>query len=516
MLDTICITELDVSTAISRLKCNLSSGPDGFPPIMFKRLVSCLTVPLCVAFKQLLSVAMVPDGMEDGSNYSNYPVFKKGEAGSVSNYRPISLTCVPSKILERILANKILQYLTEQNILHPAQHGFVKGRSTCSNLLESLNDWTVCSQSGQQCTIVYIDFGKAFDTVSHKKLFSRLHSYGIRGNVLLWLQNFFTSRTQRTKVGDLFSEARDLISGIVQGSGLGPVMFVIFINELIELLDCFNVKVKLFADDVKLYVKATDYKDIDTLQQAINKLTEWAKLWQLTISIDKCNVLNVGKVNVPSLLNIEGHLLPSVTACRDLGLLVSQNLSPSAHINEIVVKAHHRANIIHRCFTSRNIGRLVRAYTVYVRPLIEHDSILWSPLLKQDIEKVERVQRCFTKRLPGFNDLSYEDRLRRLDLSSLELRRLHTDLTWCYKILFNRVNINSIDFFQLSPTVTKGHAYKLYKSYNSSSIRKSFFSERVVNVWNFLPADTVDFSSLTAFKRTVKLTDLSMFLKCSN
>ena len=274
MLDTICITELDVSTAISRLKCNLSSGPDGFPPIKFKRLVSCLTVPLCVAFKQLLSVAMVPD---EWKTAVITPVFKKGEAGSVSNYRPISLTCVPIKILERILANKILQYLTEQNILHPAQHGFVKGRSTCSNLLESLNDWTVCSQSGQQCTIVYIDFGKAFDTVSHKKLFSRLHSYGIRGNVLLWLQNFFTSRTQQTKVGDLFSEARDLISGIVQGSGLGPVMFVVFINELIELLDCFNVKVKLFADDVKLYVKVTDYKDIDTLQQAINKLTEWAK-----------------------------------------------------------------------------------------------------------------------------------------------------------------------------------------------------------------------------------------------
>jgi len=171
------------------------------------------------------------------------------------------------------------------------------------------------------------------------------------------------------------------------------------------------------------------------------------------------------------------------------------------------------ANSIHRCFTSHNVGLLVRAYIVYVRPLVEHDSVLWSPLLKQDIEKVERVQRCFTKRLPGFNDLSYEDRLRRLDFPSLELRRLHIDLTWCYKILFGHVNLNSIDFFQLSPTPTRGHAYKLYKSYNSSNVRKSFFSERVVNVWNFLPADKVDFSSLSAFKRPVKLTDLSTFLK---
>ena len=93
------------------------------------------------------------------------------------------------------------------------------------------------------------------------------------------------------------------------------------------------------------------------------------------------------------------------------------------------------ANIIHRCFTSHNIGLLVRAYIVYVRSLVEHDSVIWSPLLKQDIEKVERVQRCFTKRLPGFSDLSYEDRLRRLDLPSLELRRLHNDLIWCYNIL---------------------------------------------------------------------------------
>jgi len=151
------------------------------------------------------------------------PVFKKGTAGDVSNYRPISLTCVPCKIIERRIAGKICDHLYSNNILCSAQHGFVRHRSTCTNLMECFNDWTVCVQSRQQITIVYIDFSKAFDVVSHNRLFTRLYSYGVPGTVLLWLQNFLTGRTHQTKVGMSFSDTAALISGAVQGSGIGPL-----------------------------------------------------------------------------------------------------------------------------------------------------------------------------------------------------------------------------------------------------------------------------------------------------
>ena len=173
-LENICISESDVLFAISRLKNNLSSGPDGFPPALFIRLKSSLAAPLSFIFTQLLSVAEVPD---EWKTAIITPVFKKGDAVSVSNYRPISLTCVLSKLMERIISYRLYQHLKAKNVLHAAQHGFIKGRSTCSNLLESLNDWTQYLQSKQQATVIYIDFSKAFDTVSHNKLFAKLHAY---------------------------------------------------------------------------------------------------------------------------------------------------------------------------------------------------------------------------------------------------------------------------------------------------------------------------------------------------
>jgi len=122
-----------------------------------------------------------------------------------------------------------------------------------------------------------------------------------------------------------------------------------------------------------------------------------------------------------------------------LVLLLIMILSPSTHICDIVAKAHHRANAIHRAFVCRDVRLLLRAYLVYVRPLVESNSVVWSPCLKQDIDALERVQRRFTKRLPGFNNSTYAERLSRLNLPTLELRRLHSDLTWCYKILFGCV-----------------------------------------------------------------------------
>lgn len=138
-------------------------------------------------YNQLLSVGHVPC---EWLVAHIVPVHKKGITTDVSNYRPISLTCVLSKILERIVVGRLSDHLERNNILHPAQHGFIKHRSTCTNLLESFNDWSISVQSKEQVTIVYIDFTKAFDLVSHQKLFAKLHSYGVRGNVLLWLQNF--------------------------------------------------------------------------------------------------------------------------------------------------------------------------------------------------------------------------------------------------------------------------------------------------------------------------------------
>jgi len=223
ILENIIICESNVLSSINKLKCTLSSGPDNLPPLLFKKLKHCISKPLAMLYTQLLSVSYVPS---DWLHATIVPVFKKGAAGNTSNYRPISLTCVLSKILERVLALNIYTHLSANNILHPSQHGFCKRRSTVTNQLECFNDWSMTILSKEQCVVVYIDFSKAFDVVSHAKLIARLNSYGIRGTVLKWIENFLADRTHCTRVDNVLSEIAPLISGVVQGSGIGPLMFL--------------------------------------------------------------------------------------------------------------------------------------------------------------------------------------------------------------------------------------------------------------------------------------------------
>jgi len=510
-LECVTVDEADIMSAIAKLKCSLSAGPDNLPPLLFKRLKCCLSKPLAMIFNQLLSVGHVP---YDWLSAIVVPVFKKGVTGKLCNYRPISLTCVPSKILEKIVSQKIYAHLCTNKILHPSQHGFCQRKSTATNLLECFNDWTLTILSKEQRIVVYVDFSKAFDVVSHPKLFARLHSYGIRGTVLSWLQSFLCGRTHRTRIDGVVSDVAQLISGVVQGSGVGPVMFLAYINELIYILEGFDIKVKMFADDVKLYVQIVNYVDMERLQRALSALSEWAEEWQLAVSVDKCCVLNIGIENCPPHLVLDNCVLPVVPHTRDLGVIVSRDLSPATHVAEVISKAHRRAKLILRTFTSRNTKLLVRAFVTYVRPILEYNTVIWSPCTARDIDAIESVQRRFTKRLHGYSHFSYSERLSRLKLQSLEYRRLIADLLWCYKIVFNVVDICMDEFFCFNTcTYTRGHAYKLYKSRPLTSIRKNFFSERVINVWNALPGDAVDFSSLPRFRGSILKIDLCSELK---
>jgi hypothetical protein len=509
-LENVEFDEEDIVLAIKKLKPNISSGPDGLPPLLFKQLKYVLARPLALLFTQLLSVGHVPSQWKTAIIT---PVFKKGTTSCVTNYRPISLTCVASKIMERILAKRIMEHLIENDLLSGIQHGFVKRKSTCTNLLESLNDWTLAVQDGNMVTVAYIDFKKAFDSVSHEKLFARLKQYGIKGVLLSWLKQFFTGRSHKTRVDTALSNIAALLSGVIQGSGIGPTAFIIYLDDLAKLLEAHGIKCKIFADDIKVYLSLIKVNCTIVLQTALDLIGSWASEWQLAISIEKCNVLNIGPPAVNVNYQINGYVLPFVTSCRDLGVLVTNDLCPSLHVTEIARKGHQRANMILRCFVTRDTALLVRTFTTYVRPLLEYNSVTWSPYLKRDIEMIEKVQRRFTKRLKGLATLTYDQRLDHLNLPSLELRRLHIDLAWCYNIVFGLVDTPSEEFFSMCKLpMTRGHAYKLYKPGCINSVRKNFFANRIVNVWNSLPMST-EFGSINAFKRSLFGVDLSQFLK---
>ena len=508
-VDAIEFQTQNVYNIIKRLKPKTSSGPDGIPTVVLKNLGSSLAAPLALIFESFMSVGQVPD---EWRSAIVTPLFKKGLPSSCANYRPVSLTCVICKVMEKIIVSQLLEYLRRHDIINKQQHGFLTRKSTVTNLLETFNDWTIALRDNNKMSAVYVDYSKAFDTVSHPKLFQKLTAYGIKGNLLNWIAGFLTDRKQITRVGESFSDVIYLKSGVVQGSCLGPLLFLLFINDVSTVLGS-NTKSKLYADDVKLYSIVNTSQDISSFQNTLNRLKEWSDNWQLQISTTKCANINFTRSRydkpVFSLGNVK---LPVVTSVKDLGVTVDSDMKFNQHINNIVAHAKRRSGLLFKCFQTRNADILARAFIVYIRPLLEYASNIWSPIQAGLIEHIESVQRRYTKRIDGLQSMSYSERLDVLNLESLELRRLRADLITLYKLMFGLLDTND-SFFVRRTSTTRGHPFKIMIEHCDINIRRQFLSQRIANVWNSLPASIINFDSLNSFTNSLQRINLQIFTR---
>lgn len=379
--------------------------------------------------------------------------------------------------------------------------------------MECVNDWSIELNFRNSVDIAYIDFQKAFDSVVHSKLCHKLRSYGVSGKLLDWISDFLFNRVQAVKVNNKLSHYISVSSGVPQGSVLGPVLFLLYINDIVDIFGG-GLSVKLFADDVKIYSVIKDVNDISTFQAGLHELNEWSVNWQLPISLKKCAILHLGGKNNCHIYEVNGVCLPNVNEITDLGILIDSNLRFISHYRATVNKAHHRASLILKSFLSRDRILLFKAFCVYVRPLLEYCSPVWAPVYKTDIDLFERVQRRFTKRLQGLHHLSYHDRLLCLNnAESLELRRLKHDLIMIFKIVHNFVAMDFSDFFALSDyTRTRGHDFKLSKPICNNNARQFTFACRRIDVWNALPASVFNCVSIDGFKRNLHYIDFTKFL----
>lgn len=350
--------------------------------------------------------------------------------------------------------------------------------------------------------MIYLDFAKAFDTVPHQRLLSKLKSYGVSGDALGWIQDFLSNRRQKVVVNGSSSNWAPVLSGIPQGSVLGPALFVCYINDMPEVVSSM---IKLFADDTKLYSKIASEEDHQQLQTDLNNLKDWANTWQLRFNASKCKTMHLGRCNKkqPYSMNENGQSITlGETICeKDLGVFVDNGLKFNSHAETAVNKANKIVGMIRRSFDFLDPVTFVLLFKSLVRPHLEYGNVVWSPLYKKDVLLLENVQRRATKMIPGLSDLPYEDRLRTLKLPSLVYRRLRGDLIEAFKYTHNMYDVNRE---HLLPSDvgdrTRGNSYKLTKQRFCSDTRKRFFSIRVNKHWNSLPDHIVTAPTLNAFK----------------
>lgn len=503
---------------ISRLKNSNSSGPDGISNNFLKSISCSVSAPLAFIFEQSLRLHSVPSVWRLASVI---PIHKKGPTCNPNNYRPISLTCLSCRLMERIINTQIINHLRSHNLISKQQYGFLKRRSTCTNLLDCLNDWTLSFTNRYSSDVVYIDFSKAFDSVSHSKLLMKLSAYGISGNLLLWIESFLSNRMQAVRISNCLSPYYPVSSGVPQGSVLGPTLFIIYINDVVDIFADLDVTSKLYADDVKLYSKFRSNSDLLSLDSALLRLISWASTWQLNIATDKCfsqhlfsSPLSQTALNYSHTYVLNNRLIVSQSCTKDLGVTIDTNLRFSAHVSRISQAAFNRSNVIIKCFTSKSPASLTRAFVTFVRPLLEYCSPVWSPHTITDIKRIESVQKRFTKRLSGFSKLSYEQRLNVLGIHSLEYRRIYLDLILCYKIINALVDVNISDYFVLKgSSTTRGHPLHIVFQHVRVDSRKFFFANRVAMAWNSLPLSVISSPSLSSFRTALNVVNLADLCK---
>jgi Reverse transcriptase (RNA-dependent DNA polymerase) len=291
ILKDIDIREQDVRSKLESLKVNKSPGPDDIHPKLLYELRNELVSPLTNMFNISIKSGEIPQDWKD-ANVS--PLFKKGSKNKPENYRPVSLTSIIGKMLESIVKDHIVNHLNKFNLIKSSQHGFTKGRSCLTNLLEFFETVTKELDQGNSVDLIYLDFAKAFDKVPYMRLFKKLESHGINGKVSEWVKNWLCGRRQKVSISKESSGWLDVTSGVPQGSVLGPVLFIIYINDLeTDLIS----KIGKFADDTKMSKCVNNLLDAEILSNDLRKLDEWAKNWQMQFNKDKCVVMHIGRLN---------------------------------------------------------------------------------------------------------------------------------------------------------------------------------------------------------------------------
>jgi hypothetical protein len=492
-LSEITINAGEVHNLLQAVKQNSAMGPDKIPAIVLKKCAGALSTSLAELFSMSLKSGVLA---HDWKSATVTPIHKDGDKKDINNYRPISVTSLVGKVLEKHVRNKTAEFLTQEKIIPDSQHGFTKGRSCITMLLKTIEDWTVAldTNSGTHIHAVFLDWSKAFDKVPHSRLLSKLKHYGIEGNLLRWFENFLTGRTQRVQFGGARSDLSDVPSGVIQGSVLGPLLFNIFIADL---PNCIKTNIKQYADDCTLYkeVKKNDPEAANALQEDLDSVDAWCANNGMTLNALKCKVMDITHARSPHTpkYTIGGTELKYVETERLLGVHLSKNLKWNYHTDIVRAKS---AQVLG--FAKRNLKgctpRVKRmAYLTMVKPILFYGTPAIHPESKGNIQKFERMQKralrfIYGKHLPPVAEQK---------LMPVQMQLRYNDLLFFKKCETGDTDCNARERV-IQGRVLRGDSSthpRLLPPPGRNEFGRKAYSYRVIKPWNDLPDPLKDCSA---------------------
>jgi len=501
------ISENGILNLLSKINVKKSIGPDEIPSRILLEAKQEICPILTYIFNQSLLTSALP---KDWLSANVHPLHKKGPKDLPENYRPISLTCICCKMLEHIVHSHISNHLLKLNLLDPNQHGFLKNRSCTTQLISAFNDWSSFIDKKMPAILAVFDFSKAFDSVPHDLLIAKLPLYGISGLVLDWISAFLHTRRQRVTLNGSTSNWLPVDSGVPQGSVLGPLLFLLYINDISNNV---NSTVRLFADDLIMYRTLNNSTSKTGFQDDIDKLLKWANKWGMNFNAKKCHVVNISNLKTTNsfkyrLGNCELQYLDIFTY---LGVLIGSDLNLSHHVNTTYNKASRTLNFVKRNVAICNSKYRALAYTSLVRPHLEYACAAWDPHYLTYTSKLEKVQNNAARFV--FNNYRRETSVSalksELNWPLLETRRKIARLTEFYKIVNGTSPIPNACLATASANTRAAANYQYRNLYSRTNTYKFSFFPRSIRDWNELPlefrlADSVDVfkSSVTRFFNT--------------
>lgn len=494
----IVVTAHGVSLAIERLPLKTSPGPDGISTKLLK-LTSQYSAPLLsLIFQQSIDTGCVPD---DWKSAFIIPIFKSGDSSLPSNYRPISLTSISCKLLEHIIHKHIITYLNENNLLLINQHGFRKNLSCQTQLFELITDLHHSLHSSLYVDAVFVDFSKAFDRVPHNRLILKIRSLKLDQKTTQWIEQFLTNRHQSVKFQNHTSNPARVISGVPQGSVLGPLLFLIYINDIATNI---NATIRLFADDCVIYKEIASPTDITHLQSALNKLSEWCSVWQMQINIDKTKHLKFSpalktQVNTYAINNIP---IDSVSTFKYLGIKFNSSLTWNDHIEHITSKSLKKLGLLKRRLHLATRDTRLLAYNSLIRPSLEYASIIWHPYHVTWTNHLEAVQNKAARFiLSSYSRFQSVTKLKdSLKMPSLAMRRTYARLAFFHTIFHSNT---SFSHSHISPahhiSSRLDHAYKVKPIFAHTEKYRNSPLALSIDQWNSLPSSIATINDPQSF-----------------